>query len=76
MEWQGDLWGHVDEPLAEQQSHRLSGVVEDLLQIVCHTMGTTLLTLTQDQILYLLHTLDTLWTDQNTVTNTIFTRLP
>lgn len=28
---EGDLWGHVDEALTQQQPHGLGGVTEDLL---------------------------------------------
>lgn len=68
MQWQGDLWGHVDEALTQQQPHRLAGVIEDLLQLFCHTVCRVLLTLIHNQLLHLLHTLHTLPTASDTHT--------
>ena len=67
---QGDLRRHVDEALAQEQSHRLAGVAEDLLQLLRDAGGAVLLTVVHDQILHLLHALDALHTHTHTDTDT------
>lgn len=60
VQWQGNLWRHVDEALTQQQPHRLAGVIEDLLKLFRHTVRGVLLALIHNKLLHLLHTLHTL----------------
>lgn len=60
VERQCDLGGHVDEALAQQQAHWFGRVVQNLLQLLCDAGGAGLLTLGQNQLLNLLHTLHAL----------------
>lgn len=62
MQWEGDLRGHVDEALAHKQPNRLAAVIEDLLELLRHTLGGVLLALIHDQLLQLFHTLHILST--------------
>lgn len=60
MEGQSNLWGHINEALAQQQPHRFGRVVQVLLQLLSDSGGTGLLTMGQNQLLNLFHTLHTL----------------
>lgn len=76
VQWQGNLWRHVDEALTQQQPHRLAGVIEDLLQLFRHTVRGVLLTLIHNKLLHLLHTLHTLpTTDTHTQNDDILNEL-
>lgn len=45
VQWQRDLWWHIDEAFTQKQPHRFAGVIEDLFQLLRHTMSGVLLTL-------------------------------
>lgn len=68
MQRESNLWWYVDETLTQQQSNGFTGVTEDLFQLFCQTVGSIFLTLVNDQLLDLLHTLHTL---QKTTTKCI-----
>lgn len=57
---QRDLRRDVNEPLTEQEAHRLGGVVEERVQLFSRALSTGLLTGAQDQLFNLLHTRRTL----------------
>lgn len=60
MHGQCDLWGNVNESLAQQKAHRPGSVVEKPVQLLNHALLTVLLTEAQNQLLNLLSTRGTL----------------
>lgn len=45
VQGQRNLWWHVDEAFTQEQSHGFAGVIQDLLQLLRHTVSRALLTL-------------------------------
>lgn len=57
VQWEGNLWRHIDEALTQQQPHGLAGVAQDLLEVFRHAVRRVFFTLIQNKLLHLLHTL-------------------
>lgn len=60
MHGQSNLWRDIDEPLTQDEPHRLCAVVQEFTQLLHHTLVTALLTATQEQLFDLLSTLGAL----------------
>lgn len=60
VEWESDLWWDIDKSLTEQQANVPRRVLYNLLKLLLHGSRAHLLTLSQNQVLNLLHTLHTL----------------
>lgn len=45
VQWQRNLRWHIDEAFTQKQPHGFAGVIEDLLQLLRHTVSGVLLAL-------------------------------
>lgn len=60
MHGQSNLWWHINESFTQKQTHRLSIIFQELIQLLNYMLFTALLTPTQNQLFDLLSTLCTL----------------
>lgn len=79
MHGQSNLWRDIDEPLTQDEPHRLRAVIEEFTQLFQHPLLTALLTATQKQLFDLLSTLGALQAKgafSLPHTTTVYTRKP